>query len=242
MAINPLRDVRILQRRRKSADISPLGPPKALPQTPPPPSTVPQAPSWWKDTPLTASTGTGAETSFLRLANALVPYLAGPEQSAARVFLGSSSLFPGYLNTQPADTTASTVSASVPASQYSQSFMTADRATQALARLDSLRTQAGLSEDQLGPGYKFIRQAINLLTQFGIRQNAGEQGMTRAEYEALQTQLASMVEQAKSDRNLAPYAELAQQFVNPTLPTDLLGSRTIGNNSVYGTPSRRLFN
>lgn len=218
--------------------------PTPAPPTPPQPAPTPgnavSPPSWWSDQALT---GSEDATSFLRIANALLPYLSSPDQESTAVFLGSdaSGLFKNYLGLNRPTQRGPFVPQTPNADDSRRGFLSSRRAQDAIRRLEQMRQTAGLTEDQLGPGYRFLTQAINLLGQFGINAKAGEQGMTRAEYANLQSQLNALTEQARSDKSLAPYAELATKFINPTVFGEFMPTRTLGSQTVFGQSNRRLF-
>lgn len=176
--------------------------------------------------------------SFARMANALLPYFSAQDQQTVSTFLNTqdpNGLFKSYLGN------LDTPSAQRVDNRTSRGFSSATRAQDALTRLDTMRQTANLTEEQLGSGYKFLKQAIGILSRLGINSSAGENGMTRKEYEDLQAQLAALKEQGESDPSLAPYADLATKFINPTLIGSLFPKSVIGGNPVYGQVNRKLF-
>lgn len=209
-------------------------------------------PSWWKSQALTSGK---AKTSFLNLANALIPYMTSPDQINVATFLGSDPVtgaaYKDYLGIKPDVSTplpgtgvGNTPGAYVvrpSANAVRSEALSSQRASEALTRLDSMRDAAKLTDDAMGPGYKFIKQALNLLKSLGGNPAAG-QGMTRAEFENMQSAFSSMLSQAQTDKNLAPYADLAQKMINPTVSSgDLMGRRVAGSNTVYGSAAKKLF-
>jgi hypothetical protein len=180
------------------------------------------------------------------VANALFPFYTAPDQLSIATFLGAdeSGLFKDYLGVSTLPTKGS-FSWTVPAGTVqdkvgSQKVLASQRAAEAIKRLTEMRQQANLTEDQMGPGYKFLTEAISLLGKYGVRPESGEQGMTRAEFEQLQTELGALTDQAKSDKSLAPYAELAQKFINPT-GLNLMPSAASAGRTIYGQASSKLF-
>ncbi len=194
-------------------------------------------PSWYRTEALKPATDS---SSFLRVANAVLPYYDAADRRNVATFLGAdpSGLFKDYLGASLMNMTPTTPPADTVNRQF---YLSADRARDAINRLESMRTSQGLSADQLGPGYKFLTQAIDLLSRFGINQAAGEQSLTRAEYEQLQSQLTALTSQAQSDKSLAPYAELASKFINPTVLGEFMPTSTVSGQTVYGAANKRLF-
>lgn len=175
--------------------------------------------------------------SFANLANSLLPYFSTQDQLAVKAFLNTqdpTGVYKDYLGTTSSEPPAIRA-------EDARGFMSAERAKNALAKLDSMRTAAGLTEEQLGSGYKYIKQAISLLANLGVNSATGEQGMTRAEFENMQAQLAALNSQAQSDKTLAPYAELATKFINPTLIGTLYPTSTSNGRTSYGQSNKKLF-
>lgn len=108
-------------------------------------------------------------------------------------------------------------------------YLSADRAQAALVAL----TKTG----QTGPGMNFLRNAIGLLKQFGS--NTPNQGMSREAYTQLTTQLGALIEGAKKEAKVAPFAQLAQMFLAPSLRGGSLMEQN--KNGSYGIASRKLF-
>lgn len=240
--------------------------------TPAPATTVstPPAPSWWRMAALTPSTDS---SSFLNLANALLPYYAPADQVNVATFLASDpagTAFRDYLDTAPRQTapTGETRTRTLhlnpepgmnPAAMtyrevggnaeyphtpspnsLRQAYLSSGRAGAALNQLAQMQAAAGLTDDAMGPGFRFVRSALQLLANLGINAEGGEQSMTRAEYEEMQSAFGAMRSQAETDRTLAPYAELASKFLNPT-GMNLMASQTFNNNTLYGQRNRRFY-
>jgi hypothetical protein len=244
---NKLRDARLAQkaRQQKKAEGSNQTPSLPTPSAPAAPSSVVAAPTAISTTSIPgisgyAPQGLTPETdklSFARIANAMLPYFSGQDQQAVAAFLNTqdpTGMFKNYLG-------LSLTPNARRVEDVGRSFASADRAAQALANLDAMRTSAGLTEEQLGSGYKLIKQALSILRNFGIKSDQGEQGMTRREYENLQGQLEALNSQAQSDKTLAPYAELATKFINPTLIGTLFPTSTSGGHTIYGQTNKKLF-
>ncbi len=232
-----------------------LNPPRILTPTPPrlpttPPSggggtytpsgllpiqTYTNMPAWYKDLGLTASTNS---LSFARLANAMLPFFSAQDQQSVAVFLNAQdpkNIFKDYSGNIPSQ------GAETATEETRPRFLSSERARAAISYLESLRQKSKLTAEQMGPGYKFIMQALGILQGLGANATAGEQNMTRAEYESLQSQLAALNSQAQNDRTLAPYAELATKFINPTLINELNPTTVVGSSTVYGKASKKLF-
>lgn len=110
-------------------------------------------------------------------------------------------------------------------------YLSVDRANQALSALQATGAK--------GPGVQFLRNAIGLLRTYGS--NGGE-GMSRAAYSTLATQLSNLITGAKKDSSLSPYVGLSQTFLAPTFSTgELMPQTKISGVTHWGAPSGKLF-
>jgi hypothetical protein len=200
----------------------------------PPPAGLTSRPSYYVAHNLAAATD---KNSFAYIANAMLPFFSTQDQLSTATFLNTqdpNGLFKNYLGTQ-------TTPNATTATDNPRAFSSAERAKQALAYLEAKKTASKLTDEQMGSGYKFLKEAIGLLQQLGANADLGELGMTRAEFENLQAKLEALTSQASADKTLAPYAELATKFINPTLIGTLFPKSTVNGQTVYGQSNKKLF-
>lgn len=241
MAVTYTREAKLASKARQAAknrnDVSWSTAP-VLPSAPSAP-VAPAAPT------APALTAIPSPTSFPNLVNAVLPYLSPQDQQAASVFLNTqdpTGAYKDYLGQVPFIPQGIGFDAALGAETASEKtrerYLSSTRASEALAKLDAMRQQSGLTEEQLGSGYKFLKQVIGILKTLGGTE--GER-MTRAEFESMQSQLGALMSQAQSDKTLAPYAEVASKFINPTVVGQFNPVTQIAGRTVYGQANKKFF-
>jgi hypothetical protein len=170
-------------------------------------------------TPVTNPTTTPVTTPVIPVANqpspyadiakTLVPYLS-PEDWATQ-----AQLYGLPAPTAPIPTQIT--------GEVRNQYMSADRANQALAALENMRTAAGSPD--YGPGYEYLKNALGLLSKFG---GQGGEGMNRLSYNEFTTALNNLQNSVSGDTTgtYSPYSSLATMFLNPTFTAGELESQT----------------
>lgn len=159
-------------------------------------------PSWWINQ---VYTNPNDEQMFANAANAILPTLSPEDAKSLGLYLATNfkDVYGGYANT---------TFGPIPSAMNDtirKSFTSADRAQQAVGLLDKMRAATGKSEADMGKGYTFLKNAINLLNQF----NTTTGPMTREQYAAFQTAVGNLASQAGKD--ISAYSNLAQLFNLP---------------------------
>jgi hypothetical protein len=132
-----------------------------------------------------------------KIVQTLLPYLS-PEDSAA---LESFHGFAQDNRPVPEQVTG----------QLRNYYLGRERAQSAIGALQNMKAAGGGKD--LGPGYTFLVNAVNLLGQYG---GQGGEGMSRQAYSEFSTSLSNLLELAKGNQSLAPYANLVNLFASPT--------------------------
>lgn len=185
-----------------------------------------QKPTWFIDKKVSNPYGS--------VANAILPYLSPENQRSLGTELGRTNKdFESYGNAQFSPAPSSI------GAQTRRQYLSSDRATQALAAVERMRTLSGKSEKQMGKGYTYLVDVIKTLQRLGGMSGSG---MSRANYQELYTAVQNFTENTKLDTASAPYAQLANYFVSPTFSAGpLVNNRKIGEQVVAGSPNRKLY-
>lgn len=172
----------------------------APPTTPPPTGTpTPPPPAG----PIVTNQKDKTYTSSL---NALMPFLSPSDQQTLSMTYGISVPSP---TAEPAEITGDVRNA----------YLSSDRAQQALTALGSVAGN--------GAGINFLRNAIQLLKQYG---GTAAGGMNREAYGSFSQQFNALMQNAQGQSGVDPYLSLAQQFLNPTFKTGQLMNMTDSGN------------
>ena len=185
--------------------------------TSPPIPGDPNPPAWWINSAI-ANPQT-EEHKFANMANALLPTLAPEDQRTLATFLAQNykDVYGGYANTQFSEAPTEM------SADWRKAFLSPDRASLAVSLLDRMKTASGGAD--MGAGYDYLKQAINMMNQFttgGV--------MTREKYQQFQQAVAALGKNATGP--LAPYGNLGQLFNLPSFSAGPL---------VSNTPSTKLF-
>lgn len=192
--------------------------PKGPGWTPQPkPGVGPNPPTWWINQAI--QNPTTEDQKFANMANALLPTLAPEDQRTLATYLAQNykDVYGGYANTQfsPAPTELN--------AEWRKAFLSPERAQLAVSLLDKMKTASGGAD--LGAGYDFLKNAVNLMNQF-----ASGGVMTREQYQQFTNAVSNLGKNATGD--LAPYGNLAQLFNLPSFSAGPL---------VSNTPNKKLF-
>jgi len=178
----------------------------------------PNVPSWWINSAITNPTT--EDQKFANMANALLPTLSPEDQRTLGSYLATNfkDVFGGYANTSfsPAPTEVN--------ADWRKSFLSPDRAKLAVTLLDKMKTASGAQD--MGAGYDFLKNAVNLMNQFN---NGGQ--MTREQYQQFTNAVSALGKNAGS--GLSAYSNLAQLFNLPSFSAGPLVSNT-PNNKLFG--------
>ena len=153
------------------------------------------------------------------MANAMLPTLAPEDQRTLATYLAQNhrDVYGGYANTQfssaPTELNA----------EWRKAFLNPQRAQLAVSLLDRMKTAAGGGD--LGAGYDYLKNAVNLMNQFtsgGV--------MTREKYQQFQSAVANLGKNASGE--LSAYGNLAQLFNMPSFSAGPLVSNE-GNKKLF---------
>jgi hypothetical protein len=183
--------------------LTPEPPPPATtpPGTPNNPGGAPNPPSWWINSAI--KNPTTEEQKFANMANAILPTLSPEDQRTLGMYLAQNykNVYGGYANVKfneaPTEMNA----------EWRKSFLNPERARLATSLLERMKTAAGGGE--MGAGYDYLKNAVNLMNQF-----ASGGVMTREKYAQFQAAVGNM--QKNAGQNLGAYANLAQLFNLPS--------------------------
>lgn len=178
------------------------------------PITIGNEPSWWIPQ---AYQNPNADQSFANAANAILPTLSPEDRRTMANYLATNfkDVFGGYA-------TADMGMIPTKLGTERNEYLNPARAQTALNLLERVKTASGGAG---GPGYDFLKQAVNLMNQFS---NQGSP-MTREQYQLFQTAFKNLSQQQGKD--LSAYTSLAQMFGLPSFTAGPL---------VSNAPSSRL--
>lgn len=192
--------------------------PLPIPGTPPVPPTPDTAtPSWWIGQ---AFTNPNEQQQFANIANAILPTLSPEDQRTLGNYLATNfkDVYGGYANVDFAKDTPTEMTDAI-----RSKFLNPQRAQMALSLLDRMKTASGAAN--MGGGYDFLKNAVNLINQFS--QNGA---VTREKYNQFSNAVSGLVQGAGQD--MSAYANLAQLFNLPNFSAGPL---------VSNAPSNRLY-
>jgi hypothetical protein len=205
---------------------TPPSAPGTTPEPPPPATTPPgvpnnpgepNPPSWWINSAI--QNPTTEEQKFANMANAILPTLSPEDQRTLGMYLAQNfkNVYGGYANTNfssaPTEMTG----------EWRKSFLNPQRAKLALTLLEKMKAASGGAD--MGAGYDYLKNAVNLMNQFTT-----DGVMTREKYQQFQNAVAAM--QKNAGGNLGAYANLAQLFNLPSFSAGPL---------VSNEPNKKLF-
>lgn len=204
----------------------PAAPPLPMPTAPAPGVPAPggpmppdtSIPSWWIGNAITNPST--PEAQFANVANALLPTLAPEDQRTLAAYLAQNhkDVFGGYSNTNfgPAPTEITDA--------VRKQYLSPQRAQLAVNLLDRMKTASGATE--MGGGYDFLKNAVNLINQFAV-----DGVMTREKYAQFTNAVSNLSKNATG--NLSAYGNLAQLFNLPQFSAGPLVSNT-PNSKLFG--------
>lgn len=174
----------------------------------------PNPPSWWINSAITNPQT--EEHKFANVANALLPTLAPEDQRTLATYLAQNykDVYGGYSNTQFSEAPTEM------SAEWRKSFLNPERAQLAVTLLDKMKAASGGAD--LGAGYDYLKNAVNLMNQFS---SGGV--MTREKYQQFSAAVSNLGKNATG--NLAPYGNLAQLFNLPSFSAGPLVSNTPNN-------------
>jgi hypothetical protein len=188
----------------------------AMPPPPPNPDTA--VPSWWINQAIVNPAN--PDQQFANAANALLPTLAPEDQRTLATYLATNfkDVYGGYgdvnFGVAPTEMTDA----------IRKQYLSPQRAQMATSLLDRMKTASGATD--MGAGYDFLKNAVNLINQFST-----EGVLTRERYNQFTSALSGLTGQAGKD--LSAYANLAQLFNLPNFSAGPLISNT-PNTKLYG--------
>jgi len=164
--------------------------------------TAPNAPDWWKGL---IPSKLDEENTLPTMLNALVPYLSPEDQRtvASKLYLYDSKTFPDpeKIKFGEVPTTLST--------DTQRYFTSSQRAKDALSMLDKLASATNTKQEKMGTGYKFVRNILDIMSEFGGLSNT--EGQTRSQYVQQTAALNALLESAPTG-----YEGLAQLLASPS--------------------------
>ncbi len=162
--------------------------------------TAPKLPDWYKANVITGDIVSDS-------ANALLPQLSQSDMATTATWLaGQNEKYSPYKDVN------FPVAPNVFTPSERANFLSKDRAQQALTALKNMQVASGKTAAQLGAGYDFLTRAVQLLDKYGGVAGAP---MSRADFNAFTTVANNLLNQAKTDSNLANYGSIAQTFLFP---------------------------
>lgn len=178
----------------------------------------PAAPPWWINAAI--QNPTTEEQKFANAANAILPTLSPEDQRTLASYLAQNfkDTFGGYAQAQFGEPPTEITGA------VRNRFLSPQRAQTALVLLERMRQASGAQE--MGAGYDFLRNAVNLMNQFST---GGV--MTREKYQQFAAAVANLQKNATGD--ISAYGNLAQLFNLPSFSAGPLVSNT-PNNKLFG--------
>jgi len=194
--------------------------------TPPVPGVTPPSspgpdtsiPTWWISNAITNPST--PEDQFANAANALLPTLAPEDQRTLASYLAQNhkDVFGGYSNTNFGSAPTEITDA------VRKQYLSPQRAQLAINLLDRMKTASGSTE--MGGGYDFLKNAVNLINQFAV-----DGVMTREKYGQFTNAVSNLTKNATGD--LSAYGNLAQLFNLPQFTAGSLMSNT-PNSKLFG--------
>jgi len=197
--------------------------------------TSPYAPSWWLGkTPSIMDD----KSKYAALLNALIPYLSPEDQRtyASNLYRNYAEAFPEYdpelmqYPIPPGEVTT----------EIKQRFTEKERAEQALATLSQVAGITGQTDEKMGTGYKFLRNLLSVLKDFGGE--SAENQQTRQQYLQQMGALDPLLAEGKSSE-LSPYSSIAQSLASPyfTAGQAVPIQKTSDGRYIFGQANRQLF-
>jgi hypothetical protein len=189
-----------------------------VPTAPPAPTTSTgpdtRIPGWWINAAI--QNPSDDNQRFANAANALLPTLAPEDQRNLATYLAVNfkDVYGGYGTTKFDDAPTEITSA------VRQQYLSPQRAQTAVHLLDRMKAAAGGQD--MGKGYDFLNNAVNLINQFSV-----DGVMTREKYNQFQAAINGLVTGAGS--GLSAYSNLAQLFNLPNFSAGPLMSNTPSN-------------
>jgi len=168
-------------------------------------------PNWWIGNAITNPST--PEAQFANVANALLPTLAPEDQRTLAGYLSQNhkDVFGGYSNTDFGSAPTAITDAT------RKQYLNPQRAQLAISLLDRMQKASGATE--MGAGYDFLKNAINLINQFAV-----DGVMTREKYGQFTNAVSSLTKNA--GQGMSSYANLAQLFNLPQFTAGPLISNT----------------
>ncbi len=191
------------------------------------------AADWWKAlkpdrlTPI---------SEFQTLANLWLPFMSPEDARTVSTTLFQSDP-EAFAHLDPEVLKLSIPSSIDPSS--TAAFMSGERASNALTALTGLTAALGKEDDELGPGFNFLRGLAAAVERFG---GAGGLLPTRQERTQLRAELDPLIAQTEGQQ-LGAFGPLARGFTQPFFSAGLLDPRrrNRANQSVFGSPNPALF-
>jgi hypothetical protein len=168
---------------------------------------VENAPTWWVGL---VNSVPSPENEYAMQLNAMIPYLSPEDQRYVAQFLFSSfpSIFSMYKDISfappPFEITA----------DIRDRFTSSDRARGIIETLNKMRQAAGMTEEQLGPGYRYLNRLADVMAQYGGGPLGSNDRQTSRQYTQMMSALDPLIAESKGDE-LSAYGSLASRLTNP---------------------------
>lgn len=198
------------------------------------------APSWWKGI---LPNKFSATTEYATIYNSMIPYLSPEDQRIAAQHLSSLKLKKsGFETYDPEVNTFGDIPTEV-TSDITEKFTSSDRARSALQTLDKIAEVSKRKKEKFGAGYQYLRQLLTTMKDFGGGATGSGNRQTRAEFMQMQAALSPILEQFKSNKDLKPYAGLAQQLTSPYFTAGAVVpiKKDAAGNYQFGEGNKQLF-
>lgn len=199
------------------------------------------APSWWKGL---VKSGVSGKGEYGMIYNAMIPFLSTEDQRTAALNLqnlfgnSGNKLWESY-NTEKSEFDTPTTEIT---SDITEKFTSTERAQAALNTLDQVANLAKKNQKKFGGGYKFLRQLLQTMIDYGGGQVGAGNRQTRAQYKQMRAALEPLLAQTKSGE-LQNYAGIAQQLTSPYFSAGNVVpiSKDAAGNYIFGSPNKGLY-
>lgn len=191
------------------------------------------APSWWKGM---MPSEWNPETEFAAIVNALIPFLTPEDQRQMGSYL--ARLFPKGFSYNPESVEYTPPPPSVETGDR-QKYLSSQRAEEALKVLDEVKRLSGKKDEELGPGYSYIRQIVKAFKDFG---GTPEGIQTRRQVLNLYSTVDPLLAESRGEK-LGAYGEIARAIVQPFMASGTLVnvSKDEQGNWVFGKGNKKWY-
>ena len=194
------------------------------------PVTTEGAPSWWK---ALVPSEVNENTEYIMSLNAMIPFLSPEDQrrSAELVYQYVPEYF-GHLGPGQFDVEVPPVLNTSVIDQFTNRA----RGAEALRVLEELREETGVTQQDFGPGYQYLRNVVSLNEDYG-----GQDAETRRTRQQ-QAELLNAVSNLTNTTGNTPFSALAAMFTSPGFTAGSINPYYENNQGqkIFGARNKRL--